>query len=56
MKARFGRDAAAALRRAGVPVVYVEVPWAEHGFDVADGGPQAQAALGVVMRFLARVL
>ena len=56
VKPAFGRAAAAALRRAGVPVAYVEIPWAEHGFDLADGGPEGTAALGVVLRFLARVL
>jgi hypothetical protein len=39
-----------------VPVVYVELPWAEHGFDLAAGGPEGTAALGVVLRFLERVL
>ena len=56
VKPAFGRAAAAALRRARVPVAYVEVPWAEHGFDLADGGPEGTAALGVVLRFLRRVL
>jgi acetyl esterase/lipase len=56
VKPEFGRDAAAALRRSGVPVVYVELPWAEHGFDLAAGGPEGTAALGVVLRFLERVL
>jgi acetyl esterase/lipase len=56
VKPAFGRDAAAALRRAGVPVAYVEIPWAEHGFDLAPGGPEGTAALRVVMGFLGRVL
>jgi acetyl esterase/lipase len=56
VKPEFGRDAAAALRRSGVPVAFVEIPWAEHGFDLAAGGPGATAALGVVLRFLGRVL
>jgi len=54
--ARFGRDAAAALRRARVPVVHLELPAAEHGFDEVPGGPDGQAALWVAERFLARVL
>jgi acetyl esterase/lipase len=54
--ARFGRDAAAALRRAGVPVVHLELPAAEHSFDEVPGGPDGQAALWVAEAFLARVL
>jgi acetyl esterase/lipase len=53
---RFGREAAAALRAAGSPVVYLELPWAEHGFDLAPLGADGAAALFVAERFLARVL
>jgi acetyl esterase/lipase len=52
---RFGREMAAALRRAGSPVAYVELPWAEHGFDFARGGAGARVGNALVGRFLARV-
>jgi acetyl esterase/lipase len=54
VKPAFNRRAADALRAAHVPVVQVEVPWADHGFDMAPGGLGAQLELGVVLRFLAR--
>ncbi len=56
VKPEFGRDAAAALRRAGNDVVHVELPFAEHGFDFAEGGAAAQAALRLVVAFLESVM
>jgi acetyl esterase/lipase len=56
VKARFGREAAAALRGAGSEVAYVELPWAEHGFDFLPNGVGGQLALDVVERFLERVM
>lgn len=56
VKPEFNRGAAAALRAARVPVVSVEVPWAEHGFDMAPGGLGAQLAFGVIVDFLDRQL
>jgi acetyl esterase/lipase len=47
-----------ALERAGVPVVYVEYPWAEHAFDLMYpplANPAAKAALYDLERFLACV-
>jgi acetyl esterase/lipase len=43
------------LRRAGIPVVYLEVPYADHAFDLAGLriSPPAQAALYDVEHFLA---
>ncbi len=44
-----------ALENAGVPVVYVELPWTEHAFDLMYpplGNPGAKAALYDVERFL----
>lgn len=52
VKPAFNREAAAALRAARVPVVEVELPWAEHGFDMAPSGLGAQLAFGVVAEFL----
>jgi acetyl esterase/lipase len=56
VKPEFNRDAAARLRAAHVPVVQVEVPWAEHGFDMAPGGLGAQLASRVITNFLDRAL
>jgi acetyl esterase/lipase len=47
-----------ALRRAGVPAVFVEYPWTGHAFDLLVPplvGPAGQAALYDVERFLACV-
>ena len=56
VKASFNRAAAAALRAARVPVVAVEIPWAEHGFDMAPAGLGAQLAFSVIVEFLEREL
>jgi acetyl esterase/lipase len=56
VKPEFNREAAAALRAARVPVVSVEIPWAEHGFDMAAGGLGSQLAFGVIVAFLEREL
>ena len=56
VKPNFNREAAAALRAATVPVVSVEVPWAEHGFDMAPAGLGAQLAFKVIVDFLDREL
>jgi acetyl esterase/lipase len=49
------RQIAAALRHAAVPVIHVEYPWTEHGFDLffPRFAPPAQAALYEIERFLA---
>ena len=52
VKPSFNRDAAAAFRAAGGRVVQVELPWAEHGFDMVPGGLGAQLATQVIVRFL----
>jgi acetyl esterase/lipase len=56
VKPEFNRGAAAALRAARVPVVSVEIPWAEHGFDMGQAGLGAQLAFGVIAEFLDREL
>jgi acetyl esterase/lipase len=56
VKPEFNRAAAAALRAARVPVVSVEVPWAEHGFDMGPAGLGSQLAFGVIVEFLEREL
>jgi acetyl esterase/lipase len=44
------------LSATGTPVVYLEIPWADHGFDEVFQGPSNQLALYYTERFLARVL
>ncbi len=56
VRTRFGRQLAGALRDAGAPVAYVELPWAEHGFDLLPNGLGGQLALYLVERFLAQSL
>jgi acetyl esterase/lipase len=54
VKPEFNRAAASALRDAGVPVVELELPWAEHGFDLVPGGLGAQLAFAAIGSFLER--
>lgn len=56
VKPEFNRGAASRLRAANVPVVSVELPWAEHGFDMAPSGLGAQLAFNVIANFLDREL
>jgi acetyl esterase/lipase len=56
VKPEFNRTAAATLRSASVPVVSVELPWAEHGFDMAAAGLGGQLAFKVIVDFLDREL
>ena len=56
VKPEFNRGAADRLRAAHVPVVQVEVPWGEHGFDIAPGGLGAQLSTDVIVGFLARTI
>jgi acetyl esterase/lipase len=56
VKPTFNRDAASKLRAANVPVVAVELPWADHGFDMAPTGLGAQLAFALISTFLERQL
>ncbi len=56
IKPAFNRRAASDLRAVNVPVVSVEIPWAEHGFDMAPSGLGAQLAFSVISAFLDREL
>jgi len=49
---RFGVLLAGQLRAAGNTVVHVEIPWAEHAFDVVANGPSGQLSQYVTERFL----
>ncbi len=52
---QFGRDFAQQLREADNRVVYLELPWAEHAFDVIPNGLGTQLATYYTERFLAWV-
>jgi acetyl esterase/lipase len=52
----FARRLEMRLRAAGVPVALLEIPWAEHAFDVLPDGLSAQVALYYTERFLAERL
>lgn len=56
VKPSFNRGAADALRAVGVRVVQIEVPWAEHGFDLAPGGLGTQLGMTAITHFLEREL
>lgn len=56
VKPVFNRQAATALRAARVPVISIELPWAEHGFDMVPTGLGAQLAFNVIAEFLDREL
>jgi acetyl esterase/lipase len=49
----FARRLEVRLRQAGVPVALLEIPWAEHAFDVLPDGLSAQLALYYTEQFLA---
>jgi len=54
--AKFGRRLATQLQRVGSPVVYLEIPWAEHAFDTIFHGVSNQLTLYYTERFLALTL
>ena len=53
---RFGAALDARLRAAGATSVFLEIPWAEHAFDVIRNGPSGQLALYYTEQFLAWAL
>lgn len=56
MEVRFGRMLNERLRSTGTTSVLLEIPWAEHAFDVIPNGLSGQIALYYVERFLAWAL
>ncbi len=54
--ARFGRELHERLRQAGAASVLLELPWAEHAFDVLPNGLSGQISLYYTERFLAWAL
>ena len=53
---RFGSMLDQRLRAAGATSVFLEIPWAEHAFDVIPNGPSGQLSLYYTERFLAWAL
>ena len=53
---RFGALLDHRLRAAGSTSVYLEIPWAEHAFDIVRNGPSGQLSLYYTERFLAWAL
>jgi len=53
---RFGAMLDDRLRAAGATSVLLEIPWAEHAFDVIPSGPSGQLSLYYTERFLAWAL
>ena len=56
VEARFGRQLDTQLRALGARSVYLEIPWAEHAFDVLPSGLSGQIAIYYTERFLAWAL
>jgi len=53
VEVRFARRLEARLREIGVPAVLIEIPWAEHAFDLLPHGLSARVAFTYTERFLA---
>jgi acetyl esterase/lipase len=53
---RFGAMLDGRLRAAGATSVFLEIPWAEHAFDVIPNGPSGQLSLHYTEQFLAWAL
>ena len=53
---RFGAMLDDRLRAAGATSVFLEIPWAEHAFDIISNGPSGQLSLYYTERFLAWAL
>jgi len=56
VEARFGRQMYERLHSSGNTAVFLEIPWAEHAFDVVFNGVSNQLALYYTERFLAWAL
>lgn len=56
VESRFGELLAGRLHAEGTAVVHVEIPWAEHAFDVVPHGPSGQLSRYLIERFLAWVM
>lgn len=56
VESRYGAALEARLRATGSTAVFLEIPWADHGFDTVPHGPSGQLALHYVERFLTLTL
>jgi acetyl esterase/lipase len=56
VESRFGKHLAEALTQNQNPVLFIEIPWADHAFDAVFQGVSNQFALYYVDRFLAATL
>lgn len=56
VEVRYGKKLADKLQSFGTPTVYIEIPWANHAFDVFFNGTSNQVALYYTERFLAGTL
>lgn len=52
VESRYGAEMEARLRATGSTAIFLEIPWADHGFDTVPHGPSGQLALHYVERFL----
>lgn len=50
---KYGRSFAEKLNESGTSAAYLEIPWAEHGFDEVFSGVSSQVSLYYLERFLA---
>jgi len=53
VEAKYARVFAERLNESGTPAAYLEIPWAEHGFDEVFDGVSSQLSLYYTERFLA---
>jgi acetyl esterase/lipase len=53
---KFGKRLAQALEEKGNPIVFIEIPWADHAFDTVFNGVSNQFALYYTERFVAWAL
>ena len=56
VQAKFGRNLYDKLKATENPVIFLEIPWAEHAFDAVFFGVSNQLALYYTERFLASIL
>jgi acetyl esterase/lipase len=56
VQAMFGRAMAADLAKVHDDVTYVELPWAEHGFDLLPNGLGEQVSIALLEKFFRKVL
>ena len=56
VQARYGHMLDRRLREVGATSILLEIPWAEHAFDLLPGGLSGQLSLYYTQRFLAAAL